>query len=120
MFEVKLASIDQLEKNLSKKELETFPKWLSNLTYEEISKSLDVGPETTKTHVSHIIQKTGFKDKTEALGLSIARGWVTVKETGVGGVLFVCLTLLSQFSDDSDFRTSRISRPQVTRARDSI
>jgi len=120
MFKVEMKDSSELERVLSKKEMAVYPKWINSWSYKEISDYTHRSEATTKTHIHHIIEKTGFTDKTEALALSIARGWVAVKEVGGKGVFAVFMVLLSQFSLDPTqmVRVARVSRPSVTRKLD--
>lgn len=42
-------------------------------SYAEIAKRLNISPETVKTHVSHMLQKTGFKSKTQLVAQIIKK-----------------------------------------------
>lgn len=42
-------------------------------SYAEIAKQLNISPETVKTHVSHMLQKTGFKSKTQLVAQIIKK-----------------------------------------------
>lgn len=42
-------------------------------SYAEIARQLSISPETVKTHVSHMLQKTGFKSKTQLVAQIIKK-----------------------------------------------
>lgn len=42
-------------------------------SYAEIARLLSISPETVKTHVSHMLQKTGFKSKTQLVAQIIKK-----------------------------------------------
>lgn len=42
-------------------------------SYTEIAGQLNLSPETVKTHVSHMLQKTGFKSKTQLVAKIIKK-----------------------------------------------
>ena len=50
---------------LSRRELEILREILSGDTNEEIARRLFISPATVKTHISSLLQKTGFKSRTE-------------------------------------------------------
>ena len=50
---------------LSRRELEILRELLSGDTNEEIAGRLFISPATVKTHISTLLQKTGFKSRTE-------------------------------------------------------
>lgn len=51
--------------DLSRRELEILRQILSGDTNEEIARRLFISPATVKTHISSLLQKTGFKSRTE-------------------------------------------------------
>lgn len=50
--------------DLTAKEIEVLRLVCEGLEYREISAALDCSVNTVKTHISHILQKTGYANKT--------------------------------------------------------
>jgi DNA-binding CsgD family transcriptional regulator len=119
MFKVELHDQTELNDTLSSKELNVFKQWINSKSYAEISKATCRSEETTKTHIKHILQKTGFKDRYEALLASVANGWVDVKEVSGKGLFAIFLTLSASLITHQDVMRpqGRITRTTITRTR---
>lgn len=59
--------------DLSEAELRVLRPLVEGDSYAEIAKRLNISPETVKTHVSHMLQKTGFKSKTQLVAQIIKK-----------------------------------------------
>lgn len=59
--------------DFSKAELRVLRPLVEGDSYAEIAKQLNISPETVKTHVSHMLQKTGFKSKTQLVAQIIKK-----------------------------------------------
>ncbi|MCL4474594.1 MAG: helix-turn-helix transcriptional regulator [Actinobacteria bacterium] len=59
---------------LSLRELEILNLLPAGLTNKEIATRLFISPETVKTHIAHILKKTGARNRTEAACLVAALG----------------------------------------------
>jgi NarL family two-component system response regulator LiaR len=64
---------------LSRREVEVLELMAQGLRNKEIAKGLWISEPTVKTHVSHIIQKLGQTDRTQAVLHAIRKGLVRVK-----------------------------------------
>lgn len=51
--------------DFSEAELRVLRLLVEGDSYKEIARQLQLSPETIKTHISHMLQKTGFKSKTQ-------------------------------------------------------
>lgn len=60
--------------NLSKREIQVLRLMSEGFSNIEISKDLDVSPHTVKTHVTHILNKIGASDRTQAAVLAARLG----------------------------------------------
>lgn len=74
--------VTMLKKNsetygLSKRELEILQKLANGMTNKEIAEELFISTQTVKTHIAHIFNKLGVKDRTEAVANALRRGLVT-------------------------------------------
>lgn len=59
--------------DFSEAELRVLRPMVEGDSYSEIAKKLNISPETVKTHVSHMLQKTGFKSKTQLVARIIKK-----------------------------------------------
>lgn len=59
--------------DFSEAELRVLRPMVEGDSYAEIAKKLNISPETVKTHVSHMLQKTGFKSKTQLVAQIIKK-----------------------------------------------
>lgn len=59
--------------DFSDAELRVLRPMVEGDSYAEIAKQLNISPETVKTHVSHMLQKTGFKSKTQLVAQVIKK-----------------------------------------------
>lgn len=59
--------------DFSEAELRVLRPMVEGDSYAEIAKQLNISPETVKTHVSHMLQKTGFKSKTQLVAQIIKK-----------------------------------------------
>lgn len=59
--------------DFSEAELRVLRPMVEGDSYTEIAKQLNISPETVKTHVSHMLQKTGFKSKTQLVAQIIKK-----------------------------------------------
>ncbi len=42
----------------------------------DIANAMGIAVKTVEAHISHILQKTGAKDRNEALSIVLRRGWM--------------------------------------------
>lgn len=63
-------------KELSKREQDVLQLLAYGKSNKEIAKELGIGPQTVKTHVSHIFAKLGAADRTGAVALALRKGLV--------------------------------------------
>lgn len=83
----------------------------NGLSYESIAKQNGISEETAKTYGKILREELGVKDKAEALGVAIARGLISIKETG-GKTLLSCLLIISSgFLDHHDY--SRYAKTKI-------
>lgn len=59
--------------DFSEAELRVLRPLVDGDSYSEIAARLNISPETVKTHVSHMLQKTGFKSKTQLVAQIIKK-----------------------------------------------
>lgn len=59
--------------DFSEAELRVLRLLVEGDSYKEIAKQLCLSPETVKTHVSHMLQKTGFRSKTQLVAQIIRK-----------------------------------------------
>ena len=59
--------------DFSEAELRVLRPMVEGDSYTEIARQLNISPETVKTHVSHMLQKTGFKSKTQLVAQIIKK-----------------------------------------------
>lgn len=59
--------------DFSEAELRVLRRLVEGDSYAEIARLLSISPETVKTHVSHMLQKTGFKSKTQLVAQIIRK-----------------------------------------------
>lgn len=59
--------------DFSDAELRVLRPMVEGDSYTEIARQLNISPETVKTHVSHMLQKTGFKSKTQLVAQIIKK-----------------------------------------------
>ena len=64
----------RLDVSLSFRELEILKLLPEGLTNKEIATRLFLSPEMVKTHIAHILKKTGARNRTEAACLVAAAG----------------------------------------------
>ncbi|HKE88580.1 MAG TPA: LuxR C-terminal-related transcriptional regulator, partial [Vicinamibacterales bacterium] len=50
------------------------------LSNREIAAALDIGEETVKTHVAHLLSKLGVENRAQATVQAIKRGLVSIDE----------------------------------------
>lgn len=62
--------------DFSEGELRVLRRLVEGDSYTEIAERLNISPETVKTHVSHMLQKTGFKSKTQLVAQIIKKNIV--------------------------------------------
>lgn len=62
---------------LSSREVEVLELVAMGLTNAEIGKRLFLGTETVKTHVRHILEKFGARNRAHAVWLGVVDGWLT-------------------------------------------
>lgn len=67
---------DSLKEPLSDREMEVLQLMAKGLSNKEIGRSLWIGETTVKTHVSHILQKLGQGDRTQAVLAAVKAGIV--------------------------------------------
>lgn len=60
--------------NLSEREMEVLQLMAKGLSNKEIGRALWIGETTVKTHVSHILRKTGQADRTQAVLAAVKAG----------------------------------------------
>ena len=63
---------------LTTREVEVLRLIASGHANKEISASLSINEETTKTHIKNILAKLGAKDRTHAVSLGLQRGTITL------------------------------------------
>ncbi len=61
---------------LSDRELEVLQLLADGFTNKEIASKLYISTQTVKTHIAHIFEKLGVKDRTEAVASALRRGLV--------------------------------------------
>lgn len=59
--------------DFSEAELRVLRPLVEGDSYAEIARQLNISPETVKTHISHMLQKTGFKSKTQLVAQIIKK-----------------------------------------------
>lgn len=59
--------------DFSEAELRVLRLLVEGDSYKEIARQLRLSPETIKTHISHMLQKTGFKSKTQLVAQIIKK-----------------------------------------------
>ena len=67
---------DSLADPLSEREMEVLQLMAKGMSNKEIGRSLWIGETTVKTHVSHILQKLGQADRTQAVLAAVKAGIV--------------------------------------------
>jgi ATP/maltotriose-dependent transcriptional regulator MalT len=60
--------------SLSERQLEVLALVAEGLSNPEISAAVDVGLETVKTHILHILQRLGARSRAHAVGIGYQRG----------------------------------------------
>lgn len=68
------AGPDDAMEQLTPRELEVLQLIASGMSNKEISESLVITEKTVKTHVSHLLDKLGFSDRTQAAIYAVKRG----------------------------------------------
>lgn len=66
----------ELDAPLTKRESEVLKQLALGLSNKEISHALDIGYETVKEHVQHILRKLGVADRTQAAVWAVRKGLV--------------------------------------------
>ncbi len=72
-----LARSNQETYGLSEREMEILQLLADGLTNKEIAERLFISIQTVKTHITHIFEKLGVSDRTEAVAAALRRGLVT-------------------------------------------
>ncbi|MEW6555557.1 MAG: response regulator transcription factor [Actinomycetota bacterium] len=62
---------------LSKRELEVLQLLADGYTNKDIAGKLFISTQTVKTHIGHIFEKLGVKDRTEAVASALRSGMIT-------------------------------------------
>jgi len=62
---------------LSEREMEVLQLLADGLSNKEIGERLFISLQTVKTHITHIFEKLGVSDRTEAVAAALRRGLVT-------------------------------------------
>jgi DNA-binding NarL/FixJ family response regulator len=62
---------------LSDRELEVLQLLADGNTNKDIAAKLFISTQTVKTHIAHIFEKLGVKDRTEAVASALRSGMVT-------------------------------------------
>lgn len=63
---------------LSERELEVLRLMAQGLSNQDIGTALNIGESTVKSHVTHILNKLGVNDRTQAVIVSVRRGLVSL------------------------------------------
>ena len=63
--------IDEVGKNLTARELEVLTLMVEGMTNPEIAQSLSISRATASSHVSHILQKLGVSNRSEAIVFAV-------------------------------------------------
>jgi DNA-binding NarL/FixJ family response regulator len=66
-------------RSLTSRELEVLRMVAKGLGNKEIAASLSIAEVTVKLHVSHVLEKLGAKDRTEAATLAVQRGIISLE-----------------------------------------
>jgi DNA-binding NarL/FixJ family response regulator len=74
---VSLARRNRDTYGLSDRELEVLQLLADGLSNKEIAARLYISVQTVKTHITHIFEKLGVRDRTEAVAAALRRGLVT-------------------------------------------
>ncbi len=74
---VYLAQSNRETYGLSERELEILQLLGDGLSNKEISDRLFISIQTVKTHITHIFEKLGVKDRTEAVATALRRGLIS-------------------------------------------
>jgi DNA-binding NarL/FixJ family response regulator len=64
---------------LTERELEILRKVSDGLTNAEIGYALGISAQTVKNHVTSILRKLAFNDRTQAVVTALRRGWLTIE-----------------------------------------
>lgn len=73
------AAASELRELLSERELEVLRLMARGMSNKEIGRALWIGETTVKTHVSHILRKTGQADRTQAVLTAVRFGIVPIR-----------------------------------------
>ena len=65
--------------DLTERELDVLREVISCATNEQIAEHLGVSPNTVKTHIRHLLEKTGFSDRLE-LAINASRAHIVVSD----------------------------------------
>ena len=71
---------EAMKADLSQRELEVLRELTRNRTNEEIAESLHISPHTVKTHITHMVEKTGFRNRIDLAVNARALGLVVHEE----------------------------------------
>ncbi|MGQ9474947.1 MAG: response regulator [Actinomycetota bacterium] len=74
---VYLAQSNRDTYGLSERELEILQLLGDGLSNKEIAEKLFISIQTVKTHITHIFEKLGVKDRTEAVATALRRGLIS-------------------------------------------
>lgn len=72
-----LARRNQDTYGLSDREIEVLQLLADGMSNKEIAANLYISTQTVKTHIAHIFDKLGVRDRTEAVAAALRRGLVT-------------------------------------------
>lgn len=67
----------RLHRSLSGREIEVLQMVAKGLGNKEIASALDIAEVTVKLHVSHVLEKLGVKDRTQAATVALQRGIIS-------------------------------------------
>jgi DNA-binding NarL/FixJ family response regulator len=68
----------RFHRSLSSREIEVLKMVARGLGNKEIASSLDIAEVTVKLHVSHVLEKLGAKDRTQAATVALQRGIISL------------------------------------------
>jgi DNA-binding CsgD family transcriptional regulator/methanogenic corrinoid protein MtbC1 len=75
--EALLQRLDNGTTALTEREIQVLTAVADGLTNVEISHRLGVAPATVKSHLDHILTKTGTEHRAGAVAVALRRGWIT-------------------------------------------
>lgn len=72
----------QGEVHLTQRERQVIGRLSEGMTNEEIGEILFISPETVRTHMRHVITKLGCAHRSEAVGVAIGKGLISIPTKG--------------------------------------